>query len=91
MIAPVRVLITLITIHNLHVHQIDVKTAFLNGDLDKEIYMSQHEECVVPDTGHKVCKLIKSLSTGHKVCKLIKSLYSLKQAPKYWHEHLIKY
>ena len=39
-ITSIRVLIALAAIHNLHVHQMDVKTAFLNGDLDGEIYMS---------------------------------------------------
>ena len=38
-IASIRVLIVLASIHNLVIHQIDVKTAFLNGDLEKEIYM----------------------------------------------------
>lgn len=47
----------------------DVKTAFLKGDLDEEIYMSQPEGCVVS-------------GAEHKVCKLVKSLYSLKYAPK---------
>jgi len=51
----------------------DVKTAFLNGELEEEIYKTQPEGCVVP--GQK-----------EKVCKLLKSLYGLKQAPKQWHE-----
>ncbi|KAK8933991.1 hypothetical protein KSP39_PZI015423 [Platanthera zijinensis] len=51
----------------------NVKTAFLNGDLTEEIYMSQPEGFIVE--GHE-----------NKVCKLIKSLYGLKQAPKLWHE-----
>ena len=72
-ITSIRVFIALTAIHNLHIHQIDVKTAFLNGDMDEEIYMSQPEGCVVP-------------STEHKVCKLVKALYGLKQAPKQWHE-----
>ncbi|KAH9781528.1 hypothetical protein KPL71_008509 [Citrus sinensis] len=52
-ITSIRVLIALAAIHNLHIHQTDVKTAFLNGDLDEEIYMSQPEGCVVPGTEHK--------------------------------------
>nr|CAN75912.1 hypothetical protein VITISV_007252 [Vitis vinifera] len=50
----------------------DVKTAFLNGDLEKEIYMDQPEGCVVS-------------GKEKNVCKLVKSLYGLKQAPKQWH------
>ena len=46
-IASIRVLIVLASIHNLVIHQMDVKTAFLNGDLEKEIYMDQPEGCVV--------------------------------------------
>ena len=72
-ISSIRVLIALAAVHNLIVHQMDVKTAFLNGDLEEEIYMDQPEGCVA--TGSE-----------HKVCRLVKSLYGLKQAPKQWHE-----
>ena len=70
-ITSIRVLITLASIHNLVIHQMDVKNAFLNGDLEEEIYMEQPEGCVVPRKEKKVCKLVK--------------LYGLKQAPKQWH------
>jgi hypothetical protein len=72
-ISSIRVLIALASIYKLVIHQMDVKTAFLNGDLEEEIYMSQPEGCVV--SGQE-----------NKVCKLLKSLYGLKQAPKQWHE-----
>ena len=72
-ITSIRVLISLASIHNLLIHQMDVKTAFLNGELDEEIYMDQPEGFVVH-------------GQEHKVCKLDKSLYGLKQAPKQWHE-----
>ena len=71
-ISSIRVLIPLASIHNLMIHQIDAKIAFLNGDLEEEIYMEQPEGCVVPENEKKVCRLVKSL-------------YGLKQAPKQRH------
>nr|KAJ0204103.1 hypothetical protein LSAT_V11C500253940 [Lactuca sativa] len=72
-ISTIRLLLAFAAIHNLVIHQMDVKTAFLNGDLDEEIYMKQPEGFVMP-------------GNEHKVCKLKKSLYGLKQAPKQWHQ-----
>ncbi|GKC53539.1 zinc finger, CCHC-type containing protein, partial [Tanacetum coccineum] len=45
--------IDLAAIHNLVIHQIDVKTSFLNGDLDEEVYMKQLEGFVMPGNEHK--------------------------------------
>ena len=72
-ISFIRMLIAIAAIHNLEIHQMDVKTAFLNGDLDEEIYMEQPEGFIVP-------------GQEKKVCRLVKSLYGLKQAPIQWHE-----
>jgi len=60
-ISTIRTPIALATIHDLVVHQTDVKTTFLNGDLEEEIFMSQSEGCNVPRQENKVCKLKKSL------------------------------
>ena len=69
MISSIRILIALASIHRLFIHQMDVKIAFLNGDLEEEIYMLQPEGCITH-------------GKENKVCKLNKSLYGLKQAPK---------
>ena len=58
---------------DLHLEQLDVKTAFLHGKLEEEIYMLQPEGFV------ETCK-------ENLVCKLNKSLYSLKQAPRCWYK-----
>jgi hypothetical protein len=60
-ITSIRLLIAIAAIYNLMIHQMDVKTAFLNGDLEEEIYMDQPEGFVLPGNEHKVCKLLKSL------------------------------
>lgn len=52
------------------VHQLDIKTAFLHGDIDTDVYMSQPPGFVE--------------GTG-LVCKLTKCLYGLKQAPRAWY------
>nr|GEX54661.1 retrotransposon protein, putative, Ty1-copia subclass [Tanacetum cinerariifolium] len=76
-ITLIRVFFALALIYNLPIHQMDVKTTFLNGDLDEEVNMKQHEGFLLP--GHE-----------NKVCKLKKSLYGLKQAPKQWHDKFDK-
>ena len=68
-ITSIRLLIAIAAIFDLKIHQMDVKTTFLNGDLEEEIYMDQPEGFV--ESGQE-----------SKVCKLTKSLYGLKQAPK---------
>nr|GEX05155.1 zinc finger, CCHC-type [Tanacetum cinerariifolium] len=72
-ITTIRLLLTLATIHNLVIYQMDVKIIFLNGDLDEEVYMKKPKGFVIS-------------GDEHKVCKLVKSLYELKQAPKQWHQ-----
>jgi hypothetical protein len=72
-LTTIRVLLSLAASHGLLVHQMDVKTTFLNGELEEEIYMDQPEGFVVK-------------GQDGMVCKLVKSLYGLKQAPKQWHD-----
>ena len=64
-----RTIMTLVVHFDLELHQIDVKTVFLNGDIDEMIYMVQPENFVSGDPKNMVCKLRKSI-------------YGLKQAPR---------
>lgn len=68
--ATVRVLLAVANQMRYHIHQMDVKTAFLNGKLTEEIFMRQPEGLEPTDPG--------------LVCRLKKSLYGLKQAPRSW-------
>ncbi|GKA36968.1 zinc finger, CCHC-type containing protein [Tanacetum coccineum] len=72
-ISIIRLLIAMSSLHNLIIHQMDLKTTFLNGELEEEVYMNQPQGFIMP-------------GNENKVCKLIKSLYGLKQAPKQWHQ-----
>ena len=72
-INSIRMVLAIAALKDLEVHQMDVKTTFLNGDLNEEIYMEKPEGFSAP--GQEM-----------KVCRLVKSLYGLKQAPKQWHE-----
>jgi hypothetical protein len=58
-----RVIMALVAHYNLELHHMDVKTVFLNGDIDETIYMMQPENFVVGDPKNMVCKL-KSPSMG---------------------------
>ncbi|XP_070007571.1 uncharacterized protein LOC142165387 [Nicotiana tabacum] len=60
-IMTIRALVALASINNFVIHQMDVKTAFLNSDLEEEIYMSQDEVFVIQGQENNVCKLRKSL------------------------------
>lgn len=73
-ITTIRMILALASIHKLLIYQMDVKTIFLHGDLEEEIYVKQPEGFIVPDQENKACKLVKSLNR-------------LKQAPKQWHEN----
>ena len=67
----IRVLLVFALQHNMHIHQMDVVTAFLHGDLEEEIYMTQ-------PSGYSV------KGKENLICRLKKSLYGLKQSPRCW-------
>ena len=69
----IRVILSIVAAENLHLEQLDVKTAFLHGDLEEEIFMAQPKGFEVQ-------------GKENLVCKLHKSLYGLKQAPRQWYK-----
>ncbi|GMJ02115.1 cysteine-rich RLK (RECEPTOR-like protein kinase) 8 [Hibiscus trionum] len=71
--SSIRIVLSLAACYDLEVEQMDMKTAFLQGDLEEELYME---------------KLEGFIAQGKKdyMCKLKKSLYGLKQAPRKWYK-----
>jgi Reverse transcriptase (RNA-dependent DNA polymerase) len=67
--SSIRVVLSLTASLDLKIEQLDVKIAFLHGDLEEELYMEQPEG-------------FEKKGQEHLVCKLMKSLYGLKQAPR---------
>lgn len=74
----IRILLSIVAQENLELEQLDVKTAFLHGELREKIYMS-------PPQGYE------SQFKDNEVCLLNKSLYGLKQAPRQWNEKFDNY
>ncbi|GJR13233.1 retrotransposon protein, putative, ty1-copia subclass [Tanacetum coccineum] len=60
-IGAIRILISIAAFYDYEIWQMDVKTAFLNGHLDEDIYMVQPEGFVDPKHPRKVCKLQRSI------------------------------
>nr|GEV20861.1 retrovirus-related Pol polyprotein from transposon TNT 1-94 [Tanacetum cinerariifolium] len=71
----IRIFLGYVTHKNMVVYQMDVKTAFLNGNLREEVYVSQSDRFVDQDNPNHVYKLKKAL-------------YGLKQAPRAWYDML---
>lgn len=71
-----RILLSLSIQEDMEIHQLDVKCAFLNGVLNKPVYM-------------KIPEGLKA--SMNSVCKLYKALYGLRQSPKCWYDKLNSY
>ncbi|KAG8483801.1 hypothetical protein CXB51_022649 [Gossypium anomalum] len=69
----IRALLGIVAMHNLELEQLDVKTAFLHGELEEDIYIQQLEGSTVSEKEDYVCLLKKSL-------------YGLKQSPRRWYK-----
>ena len=72
MLKSIRIMLALAAYLNYEIWQMDVQTAFLNGELDEEVYMIQPEGFTSIDES--------------KVCKLQRSIYGLKQASRSWNK-----
>ena len=67
-----RIIMALVAHYDLKLHQMDVKTVFLNGNIDETIYMVQPEN-------------FESNDSKQLVCRLKRSIYGLKQASRQWY------
>nr|GEY14335.1 Gag-Pol polyprotein [Tanacetum cinerariifolium] len=74
----VRIFVAYATRKSFPIYQMDVKTTFLNGPLNEEVYVAQPDEFVDPDHLEKVYRLKEAL-------------YGLKQAPRTWYDELLKF
>ena len=74
----VRLFLCLVNLLDLECDQMDVVTAFLNGELDEEIFM-------------KVPAGFRDPNRPNLVCRLLKALYGLKQAPRQWYAKIHRF
>ena len=77
-LTTIRVILSIAAILDLHVHHMDVKSAFLNGDLEEELYMELPEG-------------LDDNLNSNKVYRLNRSIYGLKQASRMWYQKLKEY
>eukprot|EP00253_Pinus_taeda_P022908 PITA_22908 len=77
-IEAIRMFLALSSFQKFKVYQMDVKSAFLNGDLEEEVYIEKLDGFILGNDAKLVCRLRKTL-------------YGLKQAPRAWYYRLDKY
>ncbi|KAG8485844.1 hypothetical protein CXB51_019240 [Gossypium anomalum] len=71
MFKSIRILLAIVVFHDYEIWQMGIKTAFLNGKLEEDVYMTQPKGFVNP-------------KDARKICKLQRSIYRLKQASRIW-------
>jgi Reverse transcriptase (RNA-dependent DNA polymerase) len=57
----IRIFLAIIAFHDYKIWKMDIKIAFLNGDLEDEVYMTQPESFVDPNNVEKICNLERSI------------------------------
>lgn len=96
-LSTVRVFLSLSVQFDMKVHQIDVNTAFLNANLEENIYMEIPEyiheslKMIVQENNncsYQAKQMLKTLKEDNQVCHLNKALYGLKQASRQWYKKL---
>ena len=78
-LTSIRMLLQKATNENMRIHQLDVKGAYLNAPIDKEIYLQQ-------PPGYE-----ETSNKGTLSCRLNKSIYGLKQSGRNWYQTLTSY
>ena len=73
--STIRIIFTLVVTRGWYIQQVDINDAFLNGDLQEEVFMNQPDDFIDP-------------TKPTYVCKLRKALHGLKQAPRAWFDNL---
>ena len=73
MFKSIRIMLAIAAFHDYEIWQLDIKTTFLNGKLDEEVYMVQPQGFEDP-------------KNSSKVCKLQRAIYGLKQASRSWNK-----
>ena len=77
MLKSIRIMLAIAAYHDYEIWQMDVKTAFLNKNLEEKVYMTQLERFI-------------SIERANQVCKLNKSIYRLKQVSRSWNIYFDK-
>ena len=75
--AGLRLILAVAVQLGMHIHSVDCKNAFLNGEIDRDIYLEQPAHFIA-----------KGTTAQSHVCKLVKALYGLKQSPLIWNHTL---
>ena len=98
--SSIRLLTSLSARRSMHIRHLDIASAYLNGDIDEELFMEPPQlledalRTISTDRSsgkavrERAASMLRELQTGDKVCLLKKALYGLRQADRSWHRTL---